>query len=104
MALLRLPRRISSRTARVPRQATQADRELQRIDEEDNAFLAGLLRDALIAVAPSCSQPAIASFSLLLMTLIGSAVRHAITPEPDDAARVLRQFKALLPRDLTAAD
>lgn len=85
-------------------QATQADRALQRIDEEDNAFLAGLLRDALVAVAPSCPQPAIASFSLLLMTLIGSAVRRAITLEPDDAACMLRQFKALLPRDLTAAD
>jgi AcrR family transcriptional regulator len=85
-------------------QATQGDRALQRIDEEDNAFLAGLLRDALIEVAPSCSQAAIASFSLLLMTLIGSAVRHAIALEPDEAARALRQFKALLPRDLGGVD
>lgn len=85
-------------------QATQGDRALQRVDEEDNTFLAGLLRDALIKVAPSCSQTELASFSLLLMTLIGSAVRHAITLEPDDAALALRQFKALLPRDLSGLD
>ena len=39
-------------------QATQGDRTLQTIDEEDVAFLAGLLREALKRVAPK--QPAAA--------------------------------------------
>jgi AcrR family transcriptional regulator len=38
-------------------QATQADRALQRLDEEDGAYLAGLLRDALRRITPDAPPP-----------------------------------------------
>jgi hypothetical protein len=39
-------------------QATQADRALQKLDEEDGAYLAGLLGEALQRVAPNAPAPA----------------------------------------------
>jgi AcrR family transcriptional regulator len=83
-------------------QATQADRALQKLDEEDGAYLSGLLSDALRRVAPQGSEPALAAFSQLTMTLIAAAVRHAITLNAKDAKRILTLFKRLLPKDLSA--
>jgi len=83
-------------------QATQADRALQKLDEEDGAYLSGLLSDALRRVAPHGSEPALAAFSQLTMTLIAAAVRHAITLDAKDAKRILTLFKRLLPKDLSA--
>jgi AcrR family transcriptional regulator len=83
-------------------QATQADRTLQKLDEEDGAYLAGLLSDTLRQVAPNASGPALAAFSQLTMTLIAAAVRHAITLDAKDAKRILTLFKRLLPKDLSA--
>jgi AcrR family transcriptional regulator len=83
-------------------QATQADRALQKLDEEDGAYLSGLLSDALRRVAPQGSEPALAAFSQLTMTLIAAAVRHAITLDAKDAKRILTLFKRLLPKDLSA--
>jgi AcrR family transcriptional regulator len=85
-------------------QATQADRALQRLDEEDGAYLAGLLRDALRHVAPKAPAVALASFSQLIMTLIAAAVRHAITLQPKEAARILMLFKRMLPKNLSALE
>jgi AcrR family transcriptional regulator len=84
-------------------QATQADRALQQLDEEDGAFLTGLLVDALLPVAPDFAEARIVSFAQLVMILIAAAVRHAIVLPPDDARRLLDQFKRLLPVDLAAA-
>lgn len=83
-------------------QATQADRTLQSIDEEDVAFLAGLLRDALHRVAPKQSSTALTSFSQLTMIQIAATVRHAIALPPTDARRALEMFKRMLPKDLSA--
>jgi AcrR family transcriptional regulator len=83
-------------------QATQADRALQKLDEEDGAYLSGLLSDALRQAAPNASEPALAAFSQLTMTLIAAAVRHAITLDAKDARRILTLFKRLLPKDLSA--
>ncbi|MDH6258276.1 TetR/AcrR family transcriptional regulator [Bradyrhizobium sp. BR13661] len=83
-------------------QATQADRTLQSIDEEDVAFLAGLLRDALHRVAPKQSAPALTAFSQLAMIQIAAAVRHAISLPSADARRMLDLFKRMLPSDLSA--
>src|SRR5215208_3082042 len=69
-------------------QATQADRALQKLDEEDGAYLAGLLDEALRRIAPNAPSSALASFSQLVMTLIAAAVRHAIALEPKQAARM----------------
>ncbi|MDN5006465.1 TetR family transcriptional regulator [Bradyrhizobium sp. GCM10027634] len=83
-------------------QATQSDRTLQRIDQEDVAFLAGLLRDALHRVAPKQPAPALTTFSQLAMIEIGAAVRFAIALPPLEARRALDLFKRMLPKDLSA--
>ena len=83
-------------------QATQGDRTLQAIDEEDVAFLAGLLRDALTRVAPRQPDVALTVFSQLAMIQIAAAVRHAIALPPAEARRTLDLFKRMLPKDLSA--
>lgn len=83
-------------------QATQADRSLQKIDAEDVAHLAGLLREALTRVAPHKSAAALSSFSQLAMIQIAAAVRHAIALPPGEARRTLDLFKRMLPKDLSA--
>lgn len=85
-------------------QATQADRALQKLDEEDGAYLAGLLADALRRIAPDAPAAALASFSQLIMTLIAAAVRHAITRDAKEAARLLNLFKRMLPKNLAALE
>jgi AcrR family transcriptional regulator len=82
--------------------ATQGDRTLQKIDEDDVAFLAGLLRDALHRVAPKQPSAALTCFSQLAMIQIAAAVRHAISLPPADARRMLDLFKRMLPSDLSA--
>ena len=82
--------------------ATQADRALQQLDEEDGAYLAGLLSDAVMRIAPGTPRAALSDFSQLTMTLIAAAVRHAITLDPREAKRMLALFKRLLPSDLSA--
>jgi AcrR family transcriptional regulator len=84
--------------------ASQADRALQKLDEEDGAYLAGLLDEALRRIAPDAPSPARASFSQLMMTLIAAAVRHAIALEPKEAARMLALFKRMLPTNLAALE
>ena len=84
-------------------QATQADRELQRIDEEDGAHLTGMLFDALRPIARDVTKNALADFCQVVMVTIAAAVRHAITLPPKEGRRAMRLFKRLLPRDLTAA-
>jgi AcrR family transcriptional regulator len=83
-------------------QATQADRALQKLDEEDGAYLSGLLSDTLRRIAPQTSEPALSAFSQLTMTLMAAAVRHAITLEAKEAKRIITLFKRLLPKDLSA--
>src|SRR5215207_4345314 len=85
-------------------QATQADRALQKLDEEDGAYLAGLLGDALRRIAPDVPRAALASFSRLTMTLIAATVRHAITQDAKEAACILALFKRMLPRNLAALE
>jgi len=72
------------------------------IDDEDVAFLAGLLRDALHRVAPKQPAPALTTFSQLAMIQIAAAVRHAISLPAADARRMLDLFKRMLPADLSA--
>jgi AcrR family transcriptional regulator len=80
-------------------QATQADRALQRLDEEDGAYLSGLLSDAVRRIAPDTPEPALSSFSQLTMTLIAAAVRHAITLDAKQARYILDLFKQMLPKN-----
>ncbi|WP_213289962.1 TetR/AcrR family transcriptional regulator [Bradyrhizobium sp. sGM-13] len=85
-------------------QATQADRALQKLDEEDGIYLAGLLGDTLRRIAPNVSATALASFSQLMMTLIAATVRHAITQDTKEAACILTLFKRMLPKNLAALE
>jgi AcrR family transcriptional regulator len=85
-------------------QATQADRALQKLDEEDGAYLAGLLGEALRRISPDAPASALASFSQLMMTLIAATVRHAITQDAKEAARILTLFKRMLPKNLAALE
>lgn len=85
-------------------QATQADRALQELDEEDGAYLAGLLGDALRRIAPDAPAAALASFSQLIMTLIAATVRHAIAQQPKEATRILMLFKRMLPKNLAVLE
>ena len=82
-------------------QATQADRALQKLDEEDVDFLAGLLADAVRRIAPDAPKPALQAYGRLVMTLIAAAVRHAITLPPKQARLLLATFKQMLPNDLS---
>lgn len=77
-------------------QATMADRALQDLDKRDCEHLAGLLHEALRPFDDNDSNE-IDAFSRLIITLIGAAVRHAITLDETEATRVLALFKRLLP-------
>jgi AcrR family transcriptional regulator len=79
-------------------QATQADRALQKLDEEDGAFLTGLLVEALRPLTPHLSETALTDFCQLVMVLISAAVRHVITLPPKESQRILVLFKKMLPR------
>lgn len=85
-------------------QATQADRALQRIDEEDGAYLAHMLVGALQTVAPQASERSLSDFSQMMMVLIAATVRHAIFLPPKDGRRILVLFKRMLPKDLSALE
>ena len=82
--------------------ATQADRALQKLDEDHGAYLAGLLSGALHMIAPKVPGAALSMFSQLMMTLIAAAARHAILQKPKDARDFLMLFKQMLPKDLSA--
>lgn len=83
-------------------QATQADRALQKLDEEDGAYLAGLLAETLRRIAPNAARPALSAFAQMIMILIAAVVRHAITLPPKEGRRALALFKRLLPQDLSS--
>jgi hypothetical protein len=70
----------------------------------DGVYLAGLLGDALRRIAPDAPTTALASFSQLIMTLIAATVRHAITQDAREAARILTLFKRMLPKNLAALE
>ena len=65
---------------------------------------AGLLGEALRRIAPDAPTTALASFSQLIMTLIAATVRHAITQNAKEAARILTLFKRMLPKNLAALE
>lgn len=82
--------------------ATQADRALQKLDEEDGEFLSGILLKALKRLEPDRDTRALATISRLTMQLIAAAVRHAIALERKEGDRVIALFKRMLPKNLSA--
>jgi hypothetical protein len=85
-------------------QATQADRALQKLDQEDGIYLAGLLTDTLRRIAPRSGDAALSVFAQTTMILIAAAVRHAIGLPPREGRRLIALFKRLLPKDLSALE
>jgi AcrR family transcriptional regulator len=83
-------------------QATQADRTLQKLDDDDVEFLAGLLLDAFKRVEPRRDAATLVAVARLIMTLIAAAVRHAITLKPKEADRMIVLFKRMLPENPAA--
>jgi hypothetical protein len=81
--------------------AMQVDRTLQKQDEAEGEYLAGILLGALKRIAPHQDEKALAALSQLTMLLIAAAVRHVITLPPEDADRVINLFKRMLPNNLS---
>lgn len=79
--------------------ATQADRALQAMDEEDGLYLSGLLGETVRRIAPAAEAEVVDAFAQLIMTLIAAAVRQAITLDDAAARRFLALFKQMLPKD-----
>jgi hypothetical protein len=82
--------------------ATQADLALQKLDEEDTEFLAGLLTKTLKRLDPEKDMRALARLSRLTMQLIAAAVRPVIALERREAERTIALFKQMLPKNLLA--
>lgn len=83
--------------------ATQADRALQALEEEDAAFHIGALAEALGGVSPR--DPALLyKAATLLVTLLAAAVRQAILLPGTEGAQMLALFRRMLPRDLSFLD
>lgn len=78
-------------------QATMADPLLQQLDRQDCDHLAGLLTNSLLRMGYD-DPPELRRFAGLMITLIASAVRHAVTLDKAEGARVLDRFCALLPQ------
>lgn len=85
-------------------QATQADRALQALDEEEGIILTTLLFEALKPHAPDRTDTQMVEFCQLMMVLIAAAVRHAIVLPPREGRRILALYKRTLPKDLSALD
>ncbi|AYG57978.1 TetR/AcrR family transcriptional regulator [Rhizobium jaguaris] len=82
--------------------ATQADKLLQEIDDEDmewhsQAFLAVLRR-----LWPERDCEELARIARLTMQLVAAAVRYAISIEKEEGDKAIALFKAMLPADIGA--
>jgi len=80
--------------------ATQSDKVLQKLDAEDMNVLSGFLMDALLRFSENKDRDELKLSSLLIIKLITSVVRFAITLEPLDAEKTLLIFKGILPMDV----
>ncbi len=80
--------------------ATQADKTLQDVDDEDMQAHTLLLRDVLVRLRPDRDPAALATLALLTMQLVATAVRLAISVERAEGDAVIATFKRMLPADL----
>ena len=76
-------------------QATQADPVLQRLDAQECAHLAAMLAEAQSGRPADARTLACAK---LTITLIGAAVRHAITLPTDEAELAMDEFRRFIGR------
>jgi AcrR family transcriptional regulator len=81
-------------------QAMQADPVLLAIDAEDSAVQGQMLADTLARLDPDGNPIRQGLLAALMMQLLGAAVRHAISLEPQEGQATLTLFKDMLPKDL----
>lgn len=75
--------------------ATQTDKSLQAVDREDMEYLAGLLDGCLAKLRIHMKDDIRAKTARLVMEMIASTVRYAITLEEKEALETLSLFKGL---------
>jgi AcrR family transcriptional regulator len=80
--------------------ATQADKTLQDVDDEDMRAHTTLLRDVLVRLHPGHDPAALGTLALLTMQLVATAVRLAISVDRAEGDAVVATFKRMLPTDL----
>ncbi len=74
-------------------QATQSDPRLQAVTAADEEAHAQTIEQALGQVLPALPRSRIHSHSKLLTGIIAGVVRHAITLDPSEGARMIDDFK-----------
>lgn len=87
-------------------QATQSDRRLQRLDEEDCAEHVRTLESAMLRVAPDLAAvraTELTPMAKLLVGVIAGAVRSAITLPDEEARALLEMCKHRMVRPAIAA-
>lgn len=87
-------------------EATQADRQLQKMDRDDGDYLAELLFDATVRACPDADLQRAKTESRLVIELMASAVRYAITLDDKAGRESLAVFKqgigGFMPREAVA--
>lgn len=80
--------------------ATQADKALQELDAADCEAHAATLRVVLARLRPANDRAALETIASLLMQLIATAVRHAVSLERAQGDAAIDMFKRLLSANL----
>ena len=80
-------------------QATQADPALQAFDTEDCAAHGRMLAETLERLDPRGDAGKRNLFATLVMQIVTSTVRHAISLNPREGAATIELFKHMLPDD-----
>jgi len=81
-------------------QATQADKVLQEMDEEDCNAHKLMLLNTLVRIRPGQKIEEIESIASLVMLFIGSTVRLAISVDRKKGDKIVGQFKQMLVNNL----
>lgn len=82
---------------------TQSDKRLEDMDVEDSRKNGEIFYAALRPLAPRAEWKRLKTSCFLMMQLTGAAVRFAIVLEPQEAARVMAEYKRLLRAQLLGA-
>lgn len=83
--------------------ATLADAALQDVDAADAAAHAALLRDVLQRLRPGADATALLTLATVVMQLVATTVRFAISLEPARGAAVIATFKRLMTTNVLGA-
>lgn len=76
--------------------ATQGDRLLQKLDNEDMQILSDILMHAMLRIQPHANLEKLKLISALIMELIAAAVRHAIQLDAEKGIATIQLFTQML--------